>query len=149
MTVLTILSACVLLVVPGTLPGIDAQVDQLYPLDFSVLTNFSIDPKSSLGKFIGFIFLSGNFCSFLGCLVGCHRIMYALSRAGVFPSPLSLTVQKRGYGKGAPYFAILATSIQFILCASISLVPNPHFASAVKSDQGSSDGCGNQATTSR
>lgn len=114
MTILTILSSMILIICPGSSPGIDDQVHQIYPLGYGVQFNFNIDPTSSLGIFVSYVFLSGNICSFLACLVGCHRSMYALSRAGLAPTILSLTIQKRGYGKGAPYISILVTSLSLI-----------------------------------
>ena len=124
MGILTAISIAVLLLVPGANPGITAQQSELLPLQLAIEHNFNLNSKDVATKVIKFIFLSGFLSSWLGCVMGATRSMYALSRAGFLPTNLSITLQRAGLGSGAPSWSILVTSAVIIVLCGISLLAN-------------------------
>ena len=124
MGILTAISIAVLLLVPGANPGITAQQSELLPLQLAIEHNFNLNSKDVATKVIKFIFLSGFLSSWLGCVMGATRSMYALSRASFLPTNLSITLQRAGLGSGAPSWSILVTSAVIIVLCGISLLAN-------------------------
>ena len=124
MGILTAISIPILLIVPGANPGIIAQQFELLPLQLAIEHNFNLNSKDVSTKVIKFIFLSGFISSWLGCVMGATRSMYALSRAGFLPTNLSITLQRTGLGSGAPTWSILATSTLIIVLCGISFLAN-------------------------
>ncbi|KAJ3321068.1 Dynein heavy chain 10, axonemal [Boothiomyces sp. JEL0866] len=111
--VLTSLSLISMILV-GCQPGITDLQNATYPLNDLVFSNYNLDPNSPIGIFFQWIMSFGITVSTLGCMMGCIRMVYALSRGGYFPNYLSLTYQKGDKGSfanGTPMFAVLGSSI--------------------------------------
>ena len=130
MSILTIISLVVLVVIPGSFPGIDTFQSSSLPLTTALKINFPNAVNSShLGYFIQFIFLAGFIASYLSCSFSAQRSMYALSRAGFFPPQLSLTYKNgkegsAGFADGAPYASIICSSCLVFVLSGISLAAN-------------------------
>lgn len=127
MVVLTAASIPILLIVPGSGAGIVGEAHAQFPLAESLRITYSLSKGSPLDVLVHFIYLSGYICSFLGATLGAQRSMYALSRAGLFPDSLSLTIQRQGFGKGTPYLAVGVTFVIVVVFAAASLAAGDVF----------------------
>ncbi|KAJ3258660.1 hypothetical protein HK103_003449 [Boothiomyces macroporosus] len=111
--VLTLL-ASISMVLVGCNPGIQDLEGAIYPLNDLLFANYNVDPNSATGVFFKWIMSFGITVSTLGCMMGCIRLVYALSRGGYFPHYLSLTCQSRAKGSfanGTPLFAIAGSAV--------------------------------------
>jgi ethanolamine permease len=111
MSVLLVFAALMLFVGPGA-AGSSTIQDSDNPLPLAVRTAFGGD--NWLAQFINYVGLAGLVASFFSIIYAYSRMLFALSRAGYLPRPLSVTGRRK-----TPYLALIVpATIGFALAAS-------------------------------
>jgi ethanolamine permease len=112
MLVLLVFAALMLTIAPGA-GGADAIQDSDNPLPAAI--DAARSEGSGLGDFVNYVGLAGLIASFFSIIYAYSRQLFALSRAGYLPRPLSVTS-----GRRVPYIALLIPGAVGFLLAAIT-----------------------------
>ena len=111
MVILLVFAALMLVLVPGT-GGADAVQESDNPLPAAI--DAAKGEGSALGDFVNYAGLAGLIASFFSIIFAYSRQLFALSRAGYLPRPLSVTT-----GRRVPAIALLVPGLIGFLLAAI------------------------------
>jgi ethanolamine permease len=112
MMVLLLFAALMLTIAPGA-GGADTIQDSDNPLPAAI--DAAKGEGTGIGDFVNYVGLAGLIASFFSIIYAYSRQLFALSRAGYLPRPLSVTS-----GRRVPYIALLIPGLVGFLLAAIT-----------------------------
>jgi ethanolamine permease len=112
MMILLLFAALMLTIAPGA-GGAAAIMESDNPLPAAV--DAARGEGSAIGDFVNYVGLAGLIASFFSIIYAYSRQLFALSRAGYLPKPLSVTS-----GRRVPYIALLLPGFVGFLLAAIT-----------------------------
>ncbi|MGH2945311.1 MAG: ethanolamine permease [Solirubrobacteraceae bacterium] len=112
MMILLIFAALMLTIAPGA-GGASTIMESDNPLPAAV--DAARGEGSAIGDFVNYVGLAGLIASFFSIIYAYSRQLFALSRAGYLPKPLSVTS-----GRRVPYIALLLPGLVGFLLAAIT-----------------------------
>ena len=112
MMILLVFAALMLTIAPGA-GGANTIMESDNPLPAAV--DAARGEGSAIGDFVNYVGLAGLIASFFSIIYAYSRQLFALSRAGYLPKPLSVTS-----GRRVPYIALLLPGLVGFLLAAIT-----------------------------